>query len=252
MPTLVALLAVLIVIVVFLALGEARRRRRQYQLRSLASGIETLRRAAMRDMRRRTPGPADALTGAVQALYDTNTRELQDAGLTILGDQVEEQDDGSPMGTSRWFVDGDGGGGTICGWFAAIPIKTSPGKFRNLMLFFSESEAGQFLTTSRGTPELGLARPPTTHRQFVAWTEGVRRALERHLSLVDSAAGPGAAMRRVATLDEAVALLQRLRTHIAAWRAAQPADALLEADARNVLRDRYNELGPELLEYMRR
>src|SRR5437588_500366 len=128
-------------------------------------------------------------------------------------------------------------------------------KYRTLMLFFSESDAGQFPTTSRGAPELGLARPPTTHRQFVAWSEGVSRALERHRSLVESVAGAGAptrSMRRVATLDDVVGLLARHRTQIAAWRAAQPADALLEADARNILRERYAELGPPLLAHMRR
>src|SRR5207247_1460573 len=83
-------------------------------------------------------------------------------------------------------------------WFAAVPVKASPRKYRTLMLFFSESDAGQFLTTSRGAPELGLARPPTTHRQFVAWSEGVSRALERHRSLVESVAGAGGSIRRVA------------------------------------------------------
>ena len=92
------------------------------------------------------------------ALYDSNATDMRGAGLTLLGDQIEEQDDGSPMGTSRWFVDDSG---TICGWFGALPVKVkgSAGKYRTLMLFFSESDAGQFLTTSRGElPVLGNVR----------------------------------------------------------------------------------------------
>ena len=249
------LLVTLVIVIGAIAAGAARRRKRESQIRSLATSIERLRRAGTREMRRRTPGPTDALAGELLATYESNTREMRDAGLTILGDQVEEQDDGSPMGTSRWFVDPSG---TICGWFAAIPVKASPGKYRTLMLFFSESDAGQFLTTSRGAAEVGLARPPTAHRQFVAWSDGVPRAIERHRSLVESVAGAGASMgltgsmRRVATLDDVIELLARHRTQIAAWRAAQPADALLEADARNVLRERYAELGPALLAHMRR
>jgi len=244
-----ALLAIVIVVITLLAVGAAGRRKRQSQIQALATGVEQLRRASTRDTRRRTPGPADVLTGAQRDLYEINAGEMRDAGLTVLGDQIEEQDDGSPLGASRWFVDA---GGTICGWFAAVPVKGSPGRYRTLMLCFSESESGQFLTTSRGAPELGLTRPPTTHRQFVAWNEGMVRALERHRSLIESVVGAGAPLKRVATVDDAVAMLARHRTHIAAWRAAQPADALLEADARNVLRERYAELGPALLGYMRR
>ena len=243
----IALLAAAIVIVALVTASMANRSR-QSKIQSVATGIETLRRMSTRETRRRKPGPADALSGDQLAIYDANTREMRSAGLTVLGDQIEEQDDGSPAGMSRWFVDASG---TIGGWFGAVPVRRSPGTFRTLMLFFSESESGQFLTTSRGAPELGLARPPTLHRQFVAWNEGIPRALERHRSLVESADG-GAVLRRVATLEDVLALLARHRRHIADWRAKQPPDALLEADARNVLRDRYGELGPQVLAYMRR
>ena len=215
----------------------------------LAGSGERLRRAVARQMRRRKPGPADALAGDLLAMYESNSREMRDAGLTILGDQIEENDDGTPVGTSRWFVDGTG---TICGWFGALPVKQTPGKYRTVMLFFSESDGGDFLVTSRGAPELGVARPPTTHRQFVAWSDGIARALERHRSLIESVAGSAPTLRRVSSFEDAVALLVRHREHIAAWRAAQPADALLEADVRNVLRERYAEFGPALLEQMRR
>ena len=244
-----ALLAVIIVIIALVASGAAKRRKRQSQVQSVATGIETLRHMTAREMLRRTPGPDAALAGEQLAIDEANTHEIVDAGLNVLGDQIEEQDDGSPMGTSRWFVDGTG---TICGWFGAIPVKGSPGRFRTLMLFFSESESGQFLTTSRGAPELGLARPPTLHRRFIAWSEGIVRAIERHRSLIGSAAGKDAPLRRIATLEDVVGLLGRHRTHVAAWRGAQPTDALLEADARNILRERYAELGPAVLDYMRR
>jgi len=244
-----ALIGVLVTVVLVVAAAAARRRKRLSRIQSVATGIETLRRMSTRETRRRKPGPGDALSGEQLAIYDTNTREMQSAGLTVLGDQLEEQDDGSPAGTSRWFVDASG---TIGGWFGAVPVRRSPGTFRTLMLFFSESENGQFLTTSRGAPELGIARPPTLHRQFVAWNEGIPRALERHRSLIESTAGGGAVLRRVATLDDVLALLARHRRHIADWRAKQPPDALAEADARNVLRDRYGELGPQVLACLRR
>ena len=114
-----ALLVVIIILIVAIASGAAARRKRESQIQALATGIETLRRAATRDMRRRTPGPADALAGELLALYDSNATDMRGAGLTLLGDQIEEQDDGSPMGTSRWFVDDSG---TICGWFGALPV----------------------------------------------------------------------------------------------------------------------------------
>ncbi|HYM25894.1 MAG TPA: hypothetical protein VEU08_21905 [Vicinamibacterales bacterium] len=248
-PILVAAaIAALIAFAVFLWLRNAGGSGRRRQIEPLANGLERLRHAATRDVRRRPPGAADAMTAAQEALYESNTREMRDAGLSVLGDFIEEQDDGTVMGRSRWFVDGSG---TISGWFGAIPVKNAPGTFRTLMLFFSETDAGQFVTTSRGTPELGLARPPTTHRQFLPWNDGIPKAIERHRSFVESVGGAGAALRRTSALDDVVALLGRQRAQIAAWRAAQPSEALLEADVRNVLRERYAQLGPEMLDYLR-
>jgi len=246
-----AAIAALITLAVFLWLRLAGGSGRQKQIESLANGIERLRHAATRDVRRRAPGAADAMPGEQESLYESNTREMRDAGLSVLGDFIEEQDDGTAMGRSRWFVDATG---TISGWFGAIPGKPGkgePGAFRTLMLFFSETEAGHFVTTSRGTPELGLARPPTTHRQFLPWSDGIAKAIEQHRSFVDHVGGAGAALRRTPTLDDVVALLGRQRAHIAAWRAAQARDALLEADVRNVLRERYAELGPQLIDCLR-
>jgi hypothetical protein len=245
---LLALAIVIASLALAASLRATQRRTRDAKIQSVATGIETLRRLSTRETRRRRPGPADELAGEQLAVYEANTREMEAAGLTLLGDRIEEQEDGSPYGTSRWFVDATG---TICGWFGALPVKKAPGTFRTLMLFFSESESGQFLTTSRGAPEIGIARPPTLHRQFVAWTEGIPATLERHRSLIQSAAA-GSTLRRVATLDDVLELLARHRRHIADWRAGQPGDALLEADARNILRERYGELGPQVLEYMRR
>jgi len=248
MPLPLLIGAIAVVVIAVIAAGAAQRRGRRAKLQSVAGGIERLRRASTRETRRRKPGPAEALSGEQLGIYEANTREMQSAGLTVVGDLIEEQDDGSPAGTSRWFVDASG---EIGGWFGAVPARGSAGKYRSLMLFFSEAGNGQFLTTSRGAPEIGIARPPTLHRQFVAWTEGISAAIERHRSLIESVAA-GSTLHRVATLDDVVELLRRHRRHIAEWRAKQPPDALLEADARNILRDRYNELGPELLELLRR
>jgi hypothetical protein len=41
--------------------------------------------------------------------------------------------------------------------------------------------------------------------------------------------------------------MDRLRAHARAWRAAQARDALLEADVRKILRERYDQLGETMV-----
>ncbi len=118
-------------------------------------------------------------------------------------------------------------------------------------MVFSESESGDFFLTGRGAVGRVLARPPAVHRAFYPWNERLARVLECHLlQTVQAPTGRKSALRQVEGIDEAVALVARLRETTARWRASQPRKALLEEDVRSLLQERFMDLGRPLIELM--
>lgn len=166
-----------------------------------------------------------------QHVFAEVTRDLEGAGFTVLGDLLEQNDDGTIAGVVRWFRNADG---SVCGWFG-IATHTP------VMLLVSESASGEYFVTGRGTPGPSLAHPPNVHRQIVRWGDGAAAALQHHLALAGAHAGD---LRRVETSDDATGLLARLWESSATWRAAQPQAALWEQDLRGILGDRYDQFAP--------
>ena len=241
----VGVVAILVLLVASdLSIRMTKRRR----LERLASRVAEMRRLATQATRRRPVGPEDARLAAPHDLLEAVERELSEQGLLVLGDLVEERPDGSPAGITRWFVDP---GRTVCGWFGVARTRES-GAINPIMMLFSEADSGEFFVTGRGASSRTLARPPSVHRTFLGWSDGLARVLEQHRAHVaQGASGGGAALRRVERIDEAVALLGRMRESTARWRASQPPAALLEEDVRLVLQERSEDLGPHLVRLMR-
>src|SRR6266508_2895405 len=199
--------------------------RNRRQLESLATAVEAMRRAASQEITYRPPNPAEA----------------------ALGDVVEEQPGGVVIGTTRWFVDPSR---TVTGWFGVVRHRES-GAVNPTMMVFSESESGDVFLTGRGAVGRVLARPPAVHRAFYPWNERLARVLECHLlQTVQAPTGRKSALRQVEGIDEAVALVARLRETTARWRASQPRKALLEEDVRSLLQERFMDLGRPLIELM--
>ena len=215
------------------------------RLGPLVRGIEEMRRMATRDITRRPASPGD-LAADVLPSYEAAAREVREQGLTLLGDLVELYPDGRSAGVTRWFVDGLR---TTCGWFGVTRSREA-GAITPAMLLFSESDSGEFFVTTRGGSRTSLAGPPFVHRTHLDWGEGLARVAERHRAEATPGSGGRSALRRVEQLDEAVALLGRLRESGARWRASQPPADLLEADVRSVLQERFSELGPLVMKLM--
>ncbi len=229
-----------------LALGYTwylRAGRRRY-LQTLAGAIQALRRASADEARYRPFTTEDAGLLEPREHYEATVCELTAHSFTVLGDRVEERADGSAAGVSRWFVDGSG---TVFGWFGVIRGET----ITPVMLLFSESDAGPFFATLRGGSTLSVAQPPTIHKAYCEWGEGLDRQLEHHRALLSQASSAdAAALRRVESIDDAVASVIRLRRSVTSWRARQNPTFLLSQDARSVLEDRFDELGPALIKFM--
>ncbi len=221
--------------------------RNRRQLESLATAVEAMRRAASQEITYRPPTPAEAALGDDRGLFEAAERELHEQGLTVLGDLVEEQPGGVVIGTTRWFVDPSR---TVTGWFGVVRHRES-GAVNPTMMVFSESESGDVFLTGRGAVGRVLARPPAVHRAFYPWNERLARVLECHLlQTVQAPTGRKSALRQVEGIDEAVALVARLRETTARWRASQPRKALLEEDVRSLLQERFMDLGRPLIELM--
>ncbi|HVT40992.1 MAG TPA: hypothetical protein VHE78_18290 [Gemmatimonadaceae bacterium] len=216
-------------------------------IESLASGIDTLRRLATQRTAYRAPGGQDAVPPATQEALAAASQELDKEGMTVLGDRMELQADGTAVGPGRWFIDETA---TICGRFSATVSKTK-GTVTPLMMLFSEASSGEFFLTGRGGAGVALAKPPKLFREYVAWSDGLGRALDRHKAATAAATQTGT-LRRVDALDDALDLLARLRKSGSDWRSLQDPDVLLELDVRAVLGKRYDELGPQVIRALTR
>jgi hypothetical protein len=211
-------------------------------IESLASGIATLRRLATQRTTYRPPGAQDSVAPAAQEALAAASHDLSNEGMTLLGDRMELQADGTAVGPGRWFIDATA---TICGRFSAMVSKTK-GTVAPLMMLFSEASSGEFFLTGRGASGVSLARPPKLFREYVDWRDGLGRTLERHRAATAAAAKAGT-LRRMDGIDDALDLLARLRKSGSDWRSLQDADVLLELDVRAVLGKRYDELGAQVI-----
>jgi hypothetical protein len=211
------------------------------QLRTLAGAVAQMRRLAGQGFTYRPVIGREAPAGAEGGHFEAATRDLARHALVLLGDRVEQQADGATSGVTRWFADASG---ELCGWFGVVGRGgKGGGMLKPVMMLFSESDADEYFVTGGGAPGLSLAQPPTVHRQDFPWADGVGAFLARHREGAAAASG----LRHVTGIEDAVALVKRLRDHAARWRAAQAPAVLLEGDLRAVLQDRYDDLGPGLL-----
>ncbi|MDE3151661.1 MAG: hypothetical protein KGL93_05390, partial [Gemmatimonadota bacterium] len=80
------------------------------------------------------------------------------------------------------------------------------------------------------------------------WADGLARQLEVHRAQIPPDKLP--TLARISTLDDATALFARSKKAKAAWRAAQPAGALLDLDLQQILQDRYPTFGAPLQKYI--
>ena len=216
-------------------------------IESLASGIETLRHLATQRTTYRPPGAQDSVPPAAQEALAAASHELGNEGMTLLGDRMELQADGTSIGPGRWFIDASA---TICGRFSAMVSKTK-GTVTPLMMLFSEAISGEFFLTGRGAAGISLAKPPNLIREYLNWSDGLSRTIDRHRAATAGAAKAGT-LRRMDGIDDALDLLARLRKSGSDWRALQDADILLDLDVRAVLGKRYDELGPQVINALTR
>jgi hypothetical protein len=200
----------------------------------LALLVEQIRGLRERAMERITYRPAPA--GALAEVLDEATAEAESLGLTMLGDRIEEAKLQTLERPMRWFVDRDG---TTFGWMA--PFEVDGAKHTVIVLMSHELDAQTI--TARQPLASTLSRPPFVALHHVPPATSFKQTLAKHRAkagLDDSGRG----FIPVKTFEQVEHELDRMRDKVIAWRTAQPADELLDADLRSLLGPQYAKLAP--------
>ncbi len=210
-------------------------------VRALVPHVLKMRELAHQIVGYRPPRADEPIAADARPLFDAAQSEFRAAGLLVLGDLMEIHPNGTPFATARWFIDESR---TICGWFGVVRSRDR-GLLNPVMMLFSESASGEFFMTARGASSTALAKPPTNHRQFCDWGDGLMTIIGRHRAMLVSAAAMP--VQQPTNLDAGPAIVRRLRDGTAQWRATQPADELIEQDVRSLLGKRFPVIGRQVV-----
>src|SRR5438094_246619 len=176
--------------------------------------------------------------GPVAKDYDQAMQELTPLGFSSLGDVGEQRKDGS-LAVSRWFGHS---GGTISGWLGFITTKRGP---RLLAFLVTEASGPIYCTSLRGGTGLSLARPPHVSHADYELSMSLVEMVGGHRERLSSFTTERMQLTGVATLDEAIELMERLHQARMTWRASVGEDELLRADLRSVLANSYRKMAAE-------
>lgn len=217
-------------------------RRLRRSVKAVADGLRTMRRLQTQVVSYVPRRPDHTVNPVVDAMYSALISQTSALPLTTFGDFMETRVGGAARGPVRWFTDE---AQTTCGWFAVLDVKKGP---LPVMSLFSESAGGAFIYTVLGAANPALAHPPTLTRTRMPWTDGIAAAFERHRAEQRRVATDAGSWRKVANMDEAAAMLERLRLNNRTWRSAQNKQELLEADARGILGKHFAQMGAAVMQ----
>lgn len=206
--------------------------RLRHRLALLAEQVRQLRANALEPV-----SYSPAAGGALDDVLGRATAEATALGFISLGDHVEHATLASADRTMRWLVDG---AGTTFGWLAPFDVE---GKKFVLAVLMSH-ELDQQTITSRQPVSSTLVRPPFVDMQMVATSTSLTDVVAKHRkrAQLDDADRAFIPVRTFEQLDRELA---RMRDKVVAWRKAQPAGELLDADLRSLLGPQYSKLaGP--------
>ena len=208
------------------------------EVAALRKAVKGLRAGAADHRRPQALQPSDAAVLAVAKDYDQAMQELTPLGFSSLGDVGEQRKDGS-LAVSRWFGHSDG---SISGWLGFITTKTGP---RLLAFFVTEASGPAYCTSLRGGTGLSLARPPHVSHADYEMSMSLAELVRDHHQRLSSFTTERMQLTGVATLDEAIELMERLHQTRMTWRASVGENELLRADLRSVLANSYRKMAAE-------
>jgi hypothetical protein len=213
--------------------------RLRQRLALLAEQIRALRERAMERVTYR-PAP----TSALAEILDDATEEAEALGLTLLGDRIEEAKLQTLERPMRWFVDRDG---TTFGWMAPFEVEGA----KHTVVVLMSHELDSQTISARQPPASTIARPPFVTLQHIPPATSLKQTLAKHRAKAGLDDGSRAFIP-VKTFEQVEHELDRMRDKVIEWRAAQPADELLEADLKSLLGPQYAKLAPAVKRRLKR
>lgn len=210
-------------------------------VKTIAPHVRLMRQMADQVVSYRPPRGDEPIPADTRPIFDAVENEARGVGLMVLGDLMEIHPNGAPFAPARWFIDETR---TMCGWFGAIRNRQK-GVYNPVMIVFSEATSGDFFMTARGASKTSVTQPPTHHRTFCDWNDGLATVLGRHRAMLLSTGAT--AIEQAATLDAGPALVRRLREDTSRWRASQPRGPLLEQDVQSLLGETYSVIGKQVI-----
>jgi hypothetical protein len=202
------------------------------QLRDARDSLSQRRYRAARD--------EDTELRSSRAALDRDAAELCAHGFVELGDVIVCRGDQS-RSLLRAFVDG---ASTTCAVLGPPSNRNESGAWVWLGCYRTEER----FATWRGGND--LAMPPQVHGQALVTSTQIAELVTRHRALARTDE-PDRDFARLTTLDELLAQFVTWDDKLFNWRAAQPADELLEADLRAVLGEHYDKVGKQLARRLR-
>lgn len=197
------------------------------QLARIRKTVESLRAVAAKHARPEILERSHPAVQEVTAGLDQATAELEPLGFLVLGDTGAPLSDGTIV-VSRVFRHTDG---SICGWVGFAKTKGGP---KLLVFLVSESPKGAYYTSLRNASPLSLARAPHLSRDDYGAEVPMAEIVARHRARTGVPAGDGR-LTSVATLGEAIDLMERFHEARMLWRVSCNEDELLRADLTSVL-----------------
>jgi len=204
------------------------------ELEAVVKAINGLRAGAANHTPSRSIPTSDPAVVAVSQANEGAMKDLVPLGFTSLGYAGEPRKDGS-IAASLWFRHEDG---TVCGWLGFIKTKDGP---RLVLFFMTELPGPAYCTTIRGGSGLSLARPPFVSHADLDAKVSLTEMLAQHRARVSSLP---ATPTKVATMEDAIAMIERLHQSRMDWRASIAEDELFRADCKSVLANSYRTMKP--------
>lgn len=197
------------------------------QVARIRKTVESLRAVAAKHARPEILERSHPAVQEVTAGLDQAMAELEPLGFLVLGDTGAPLSDGTIV-VSRVFRHTDG---SICGWVGFAKAKGGP---KLLVFLVSESPKGAYYTSLRNASPLSLARTPHLSRDDYGAEVPMAAIVARHRARTGVSGGDGR-LTSVATLGEAIDLMERFHEARMRWRASCNEDELLRADLTSVL-----------------
>jgi hypothetical protein len=220
-----------ILLILLIGFGVIFMLRLRQRLALLAEQVRRLRAQALA----RVTYTAALPSSEHDALLAGATREAEGLGFTMLGDFREASAVDSPDRLMRWFADA---AGTTFGWMSPFEVA---GQRHVVVVLMSHELDSQVITTRQPAASL-LSRPPFVDLVTVPPATSLTETLARHRKR----ATPDRALVPATSAEAVFAEVMRMRDQTAAWRKAQPAGELLDADLKSLLGAQYGKLAEPL------